>query len=263
MKRILLCLLATGAFFAFGMVTSKLMAQGGQPVAQSGATAQQPVSTPPIALAVVDYEYLVAVHPKRYAFSLDIQKRIKAEEEKAMTVRQNMVDIQKKLQLLPPGDRDYTKLTADLRRMDSELKIAQEGVANQIQMEQIYALYGAYVDIKACVERYARTYNILVVINSPDITRRLPQDPSQNLTAALLQAEFSPTAVWTHPNLDITLGVENLLVEMHTAAGYKKVNFEDIKKQMYPTSPGAGAATGTNVATGPANPQQGQQPRPY
>ena len=266
MKRILLCLFATGAFFVSGMVTSTLMAQPGQ-VPQGGAmqpaaAVVQPAAAAPqqtIAVAVVDYEYLVMIHPKRYATSQTIQKRVELESANAKTEQQRGLDIQRKLQNTPPGTQEHTQLTTDIRRIEAELQINQEKVLSEIQKEQVYALYGAYTDIKGCVERYAKHNNILVVINSPDLGRRLPQEPSQALMAAAMHAEFNPTAIWTHPQLDITLNIENMLNDMYAGSNLPKVNFEDIKKQVYgnPQAPGGGAPanSSTNVAI-----PNGQQP---
>ena len=264
MKRILLCLLTTGAFFVSGMVASTLMAQPVQ-APQGGATQPATTATQPAAapqqfpVAVVDYEYLVAIHPKRYAVSQKIQKRMEQESTNAKAEQQKAVEIQRKLQLTTPGTPEHTQLATDIRRIEAELQINQEKVVNEIQMEQVYALYDAYKDIKACVERYSLHYGYLIVINNPDISRRLPQEPSQALMAAVMHAEFNPTAVWTSPNSDITAGIETMLNTMY-ANTYPKVNFEDIKKQMYgnPQAPGgATPAPATNVAT----PGQGTRPR--
>jgi len=269
MKRILLCLLTTGTFFVSGMVTSTLMAQGGQlpqgGTVQPAAAIAQPVAPQQtIAVAVVDYEYLVMIHPKRYAASQGIQKRVELESANAKTEQQKVLDIQRKLQQITPGTQEHTQLTTDMRRIEAEFQINQEKVGNEIQVEQVYAIYGAYTDIKACVERYAKHNNILVVINSPDLGRRLPQEQSQALMTAVMHAEFNPTAIWTHPQLDITLNIENMLNDMY--ASYPKVNFEDFKKLAFrnPQTPGgatpAAPANPTNVATTPVS-QSTTRPR--
>ena len=263
MKRILLCLFATGAFFVSGMVTSTLMAQGGQ-LLQGGAgqpvaaTAQPAAPQQTIAVAVVDYEYLITIHPKRYAVEQDVQKRMEQESGKVKTEQQRMLDIQKKLQTVPPGTTDYTQLTMDIRRIEADLQINREKILNEVNMQQVYTMHGAYTDIKACVERYATHNNILVVLNSPDIARRLPQEPSQSLIAAAMHAEFNPTAIWVNPNLDITMGIENMLNDMY-ASTYPKVNFEDIKKQVYRSPQMSGNTAPANVPTNVATTTPGGQ----
>ena len=256
MKRILLCLFATGVFFTSGMVASTLMAQ---PVQVPQGNAVQPAAVQPsaapqqtIAVAVVDYEYLVMIHPKRYAASQTIQNRVEQESANAKTEQQKALDIQRKLQQITPGTQEHTQLTTDMRRIEAEFQINQEKFGNEIQVEQVYAIYGAYTDIKACVERYARHNNILVVINSPDLGRRLPQEQSQALMTAVMHAEFNPTAIWTHPQLDITLNIENMLNDMY-AGKHPKVNFEDIKKLAFRTPQASGGATPAPANTPPTN----------
>lgn len=251
MKRILLCLLATGAFFAFGMAASTLMAQGAQPATQPGA------NKPAIPVAVVDYEYLVLVHPQLYDVKNKLQNRIKLEEQKFVQEGQKFNDMRKKQQQAPVGSQEYTQLTTELRRMESEIQIDRENILNKLQMDQIYAMYGAYKDIKECVEAYATYHNILVVINNLDISKRLPQE--QSLMATAMQAEFTPTVMWTHPGYDITMHIEGMINQKY--ANLPKVDFEEIKKQMFGGQRGNENAVPVNNSTNVATP--GQQVRPY
>ena len=262
MKRILLCLLTAGAFLAPAMAASILMAQGPVTAAQPAAAQQVAANKPQIPVAVVDYEYLVLVHPNLYATKNALQERIKLEEQKLLPQRQKLLDVQKKLQLAQPGTQEFMQLTTELRRMDAEGAIEQEKIGNELQMEQIYAFYGAYKDIKECVEAYAVHNNILVVINSPDITKRLPNESASSLRSTVMQAEFIPTVMWVTPNLDMTMHIEGMINQKY--ANLPKVDFNMIKNQMYgtPAGNGAGVGAGTSVATGPVNPQ-GQQPRQF
>ena len=258
MKRNLLFLLALGVFLASVAVTSHLMAQGGNVAAPMGtAPAAQPANAPAapasqrpqIPVAVVDYLYLMEIHPQLYAEmnKLDLQK--KAAEDK---IKKDMDEVQKLQKELPgytTGSPQYSAKMEEIRNLQVRIQANAMSEQDRINLAELQLLYDAFKDIKGMVQFFAQSYNISIVINNLDISRRLPAEKSpQTMDAEMSQING---IVWIVPSLDITQHIEKMLNDNFGPKGYPVVDYRIIKEQKYGSKP---ANTPTGIATAPGQP---------
>ncbi len=248
MKRTLLCLLAMVALVASGTVTSNLLAQQGAVAQPAANPQQQQAAAPLIPVAVVDYMYLMDIHPKLYADMNALMQNQKAASEKLQADRTQLAAMQRELEAMTVGTPDYTKKMEDIRRADSEFKIRAAKMSEEIQMAGLHANYNAFLEIKNMVNVYAERYNIAVVINNMDVARRLPKERSpETMSAEMSQLE---TTVACHQSAySITPAIEGWLNNTYKGK-YDVVNFDQLKEQRF-----AKPQQQTSVATGPGGGQ--------
>ena len=257
MKRNLLFLLSLGVFLASVAVTSHLMAQGTNGTAPPAnvpanppvsSSAVQPAQRPPIPVAVVDYKYLMQIHPKLYAETnllIQNQKAFKDQYDTEMKVLQSL---NRELEGIAAGSADYTRKREELRRRTTDLEISAADFTELNQTQLLKSNYYAYQDIKKIIDGVVKEHNIIVVIDFIDIPRQLPAE--QTLETMMLELTQTQTVVSYNPNFDITRTVEQALNNLF-AGKYPAVNFAEVKKQMFNKTPAAGPASSpTNVATG-------------
>ena len=256
MKRTLLSLLLAAAFLAIGGASTQLMAQGAANPQPAARQPQQPApqqQAAPIPIVVVDYTYLLNIHPVLYANRNNIQERLKQAEQRDATDKAQMLEMQKKLQLATAGTSEYTQIMADMRRLESENKIKNDEILNNLRLEDVKSSYSAYIDIQTMVRAVAEKSNIILVLNNVDVTRLLPDESVPSLPTMSALANYEPLVMWHHPNFDITSVIEGMLVEKYTGPGkpYAAVNYNEVKKQMFNQQMpgGAPAPQGTTVAS--------------
>ena len=256
MKRTLLLLFVLGVFLTSG-TTSNLMAQavqGGTAPAQPAATATQPAANPQtrpqIPVVVVDYMYLMEIHPKLSVEMNGLEQKAKAMQQNFQNDALQLQNMQKELSSSPAGSPDYTKQMEAIRKFDADARLRAIKEEESLQLAEIQCNYQAYQEIKGKVEAYARTNNILVVINHVDIARRLPAEKS--LQTMGLELSQMPTIAWRNPNLDITPAIENWLNDDYAKQNIKPVNYDQLKEQRFRS--GGGTQLPTNVATGAGQP---------
>ena len=247
MKRNLLLLFALGTLLTLGTTTSNLMAQGGASPAQP---AQQ---KPPIPVVVVDYMYLMDIHPQLFVEMNTLTQKLKLAQDKVQGDMQQLQLKQKELSALTPGTPDYTMKMDEFRKSESDIKLRAINEEEALQLTELHANYQAYQEIKLMVERYASANNILLVINHIDIARRLPAEKSlQTMSVELSQM---PTVVWRNPTYDITPAIEKWLNDTYAAKNIAPVNYEQLKEQRFGAKPGGIAQPPqTSVATGAGQP---------
>lgn len=258
MKRNLLFFLVLGAFLASGSHTSILMAQGaagaGGQLAQTSVSPQQPQSQtnkPPIPVVVVDYLYLMQIHPVFFAEMNAWEQKVTQANEKIRQEVENLQKMRRELEVLTPGTPDFSQKAEAARQYEAGINLRAMKNNEEAQLEEINIAYKAYQEIKSMVERYAVGNNIYVVINHVDIARRLPAEATVETKSAEL-AQFPTTVVWRNPNLDITSAIEKWLNDTYEPKGYKSVNFDQLKEQRLANrSANGGAQSQTNVAVGP------------
>ena len=261
MKRNLLSLLALGVFLASVAVTSNLMAQGG-----NGATppvtapANQPVNSPaaPVAqkplipMAVVDYLYLMEIHPQLYAETNKLNLQKKAVEEKLKRDMDEVQNLQKELQALTTGSPQYSAKMEEIRNLQLRIQATAMSEQDKFDLAELQLFYNAFKEIKGLVKSFAVSNNISIVINNTDIYRRLPAERSPQTMDAEISSQMQGI-VWVVPGLDITQHIEQMLISTYKPNGYDVVNYETIKQQKYGgPKPGPGSLTG--VAQNPNQP---------
>ena len=255
MKRNLLFLLALGAFLASVTVTTNLMAQGGNVAApMATAPANQPANPqaavpatqkPPIPMAVVDYLYLMEIHPQLYAEMNKLNLQKKAVEDKIKSNVDELQRLQKELQGLTTGSPQYSAKMEEIRNLQVRIQASAMTEQDKFDLAELHLLYNAFMEIKSMVQFFAVSNNISVVINNLDISRRLPAERSpQTMDAEMSQIQG---IVWVLPGLDITQHIEKMLNETHGPKGYATVDYKVIREQKY----GARPANSPAVATGP------------
>ena len=251
MKRNLLLLFALGTLLTLGTITTNLMAQGGNAPAQPAANQQ---TKPQIPVVVVDFIYLMEIHPQLYVESNNLLQKNKQAEDKVQNELMQLQNRQKELLALTPGLPDYAAKVDELRKAEADIKLRAMNEGDSLQMSELRSNYQAYQEIKAMIDAYAKNNNILLVINYFDIARHLPAEQSpQTMNAELTQL---PTVVWRNPVYDITPAIEKWLNDTYGPKGFPAVKYETLKEQRFGTKPG-GATQPTNVATGTG--QQGRQ----
>ena len=242
MKRTLLLLFAMGTLLTLGTTTSNLMAQGAG-AAQPAANQQQ---KPQIPVVVVDFMYLMEIHPQLYVETNNLNQKIKQVSEKFQNDTVQFQNKQKELQGLTPGTQSYAEKMDELRKSEAEIKLRAMNEEDSLQLIELRANYQAYQEIKAMIDAYAKNNNILLVVNHIDIARRLPKEQSpQTMSAELSQM---PTVVYRNTAFDITPAIEKWLNDTWGPKGIPAVDYETVKDQRFGTKPG-GAAPQTNVAT--------------
>ena len=264
MKRNLLFLLALGVFLASMTITSTLMAQvpqggnaaspvtspAGQPAA---APAANPQPRPQIPLAVIDYVYLMEIHPQLYAETNKLLQRKKLANEAIQKDMDQLQKLQRELNGPTSGSPQYTAKMDEIRIFQANAQLRAVKENEEIELLALQFQYNAFVEIKGLVQRFAQTNNISVVINNMDITKRLPAERSpQTMDAEMSQMQG---IVWIVPGLDITHYIEKMLNDTYIPKGYAAVDYNKIKEQMYGNKPGGGVAPPpTGVSQVPGQP---------
>jgi len=251
MKRNLLFLLVLGAFLASVAVTSNLMSQGGNvaaPPATGTPQATSPAPRPPIPVAVVDYKYLMQIHPKLFA---DTNTVIQAQKDFKVKYESQVKDLQglnRELEGITAGSADYTRKREELRRRTTDLEISAADYSEKNQTFLIQANYSAYQDIKKLVDITVKENNIIVVMDFLDIPRQMPVE--QTLESMMFELTQSQSIVSCNPNYDITPIIEQKL-NLQFAGKYPAVNFSEFKQQMFGgRSPAGPVSLPTSVANG-------------
>ena len=259
MKRNVLSLIAMAALVASGTLTSTLLAQGGAPVGnpnpQPAAPATAPANAPPIPVMVVDFLYLMEIHPELYAVrNTLIQESQKAETGFQAEVQQ-LQNKGRELQGPAPGTAEYTAKKEELLRLQADLELRARSHSEKLQMQLMTAQYNAFVDIKYFIDYYARQNNVLLVINSIDVKRRLPAEKSLDSQAMEMEQVQLPVVCF-QPQMDMTRVIEGWLDQQYVQSGkFTKVDYNKIKEQMF--GPQRSGAAPTQIA----NPG-GQQVQP-
>jgi Outer membrane protein (OmpH-like). len=237
MKRILSSLLLTFALLASAGAISQLMAQPAQPVAVQQAT-QYP-------LVVVDYAYLMEIHPKLSAEVAALEANFKQKGQAFQQDIAKLQEMEKEVVGLQPGTLDYTQKVDQFRRRQSDLGLQIKTIEEQMQLERIRVTYDAYAEIKLMIEELAKRNNINVVINYLDVIKRLPEQ--QTVQTKQLELFDEPVILWRNPAFDITSTVESMLVSKYTGNGkpYAAVNYNEVKARMLNS-----LQTGSNAAQG-------------
>ena len=251
MKRILLFLLALGTFLALSALTTELMAQGGvQPVQTSANPApanQAPANKPPIPVVVVDYIYLMDIHPQLYADMNVLNQQFKQTSELVRKDLETWQNMQRELEGITPGTTEYSTKMEAARKFKADVELRAIKDQEDFQMKELNITYRAFQEIKGMIDQYAKKNNILVVINHVDIVRRLPAEK----TAETKNVELSqiPTVIWVNPIYDITTAIENWLNEFYVPKGYEAVNYPQLIEQKFGArTRNTGTQTPTNVA---------------
>ena len=259
MKRNLLFLLALGVFLASAAFTSNLMAQGGSVAAPPANAPANPPANPQAApaapkplipVAVVDYKYLMQIHPKLYAETNLLIQNQKSFKEKYDAQTKELQNLSRELEGISPGTQGYTQKKEDLRRKSLDLEISAADFTEQNQTQLLKSSYYAYQDIKKLIDNIVKENNIVVVIDFIDIPRQLPTE--QTLETMMMELSQPQTVVSYNPNYDITQFVEQRLVTLYTGK-YPAVNFFEVKKQMFSKAPN-GPASPSSVASGANQP---------
>ena len=259
MKRNLLFHLALGAFLASITVTSNLMAQGGNVAAPpANAPANPPVNsqaapTAPkqqIPVVVVDYLYLMEVHPFLHVETNKLLQRKKTANDNVQKDMDQLQKLQRELQTLTSGSSQYSAKMEEIRIFQANAQLRAIKENEEIELAALQLQYNAFKEIKSMVEFFAKNNSISVVINNTDIARRLPAERSpQTMDAEMSQMQG---IVWFVPGLDITQHIEKMLNDNYKPKGYEAVNYEKLKEQMLGNRPAAGPPTPpTDIATRP------------
>ena len=244
MKRTLLLLFVLGAFLTSGIATANLMAQG----VQGGVAPAQQVTNPPAGVTpsatnqqqqtptvmVVDYLYLMDIHPKLYAESNALLQNRQKMQNDLQAEQQQLQTKSRELNGFDPGTEPFTKKREELYRLQADLESRAINASEKFQLDQLTITYNAYLEIKYYVDLYAKRFNAHVVLNHIDVNRRLPKEQSPESRSMEMEQIQLPVA-WIHSQLDLTPYIEQTLNETHTGNGknYQKVDYAQVKEQRF------------------------------
>ena len=248
MKRNLLLLFALGTLLTLGITTSNLMAQGNAPATNQPAN---PQTKPPIPVVVVDFMYLMEIHPQLHVERNNLDQKLKQAQTKVQGDLVQLQNKQKELSGIAIGTPGYSEKMDEIRKIDSDIKLRAINEEEALQLNDIRINYQAYQEIKNMIDAYARNNNILLVINHLDIARRLPVEKTpQTMDVELSQMQ---TVICRNPAYDITPAIEKWLNDTYVPKGFAAVNYEQLKEQRFNQRPAGGTQSPTNVAVAPAS----------
>ena len=263
MKRNLLFLLALGVLLASVAFTSILLAQapGGNVVAPPtnapAANSQpNPQPRPQIPVAVVDYVYLLEIHPFLYAETNKLLQQKKQANDSMQKDMEQLQKLQRELQSIITGTPQYSAKMEEIRVFQAGAQLRAIKQTEEIDLAALQLQYNAFKEIRGMVQLFAQNNNISVIINNPDISRRLPVENSTQKSTQAMDMEMSQMqgVVWFLPGLDITSHIEKMLNDTYTPKGYDIVDYNKYKEQVYGKPSGGAAMQAPGVATGSGQP---------
>jgi len=280
MKRTLFALQPTVVLVAFCLMTTFLTAQGtplgspqtgipGGAAGNPGSVVSNPApmagnpapsapaqaNAPQIPVAVVDYDYLMIIHPKLAAEKAAQNQNNQQLEAKFMAEYQDLQARGKAITTVNPGTKEYSDRMDKQRRDEADWQLRMQSAKEAVILQRLELEYAAFYEIKVLVDNIAKRNNIIIVLNYINIARRLPDEvtPSAQTKDVEMGNQLQMPIAWVHPNVDLTVVVEKTLNDTWGPKGYAAVNFKALKDQLSGNAKPAGTVptTGTNVATAP------------
>jgi len=209
--------------------------------ANPSANAQPQGAVNPV-VAIVDMEYLLAVHPEFYAKSRELLARTQAKQQEFRGKEEALQVKRQELNALTAGTQSHAQKRDELLKMESDIQSQAATAMDEIQLQALQARYKAIKDIQRNIDQFAKSNRFVVVLNYIKPTTVLPPDQLAKPATALptpkemaleinLTTEGNNAVLWYNAGYDITGMIEQMLKNQYPQL--TPVDFQKYKQELF------------------------------